>query len=152
MYQLLCALRSGLAVSRLDFPPVPGSILIADDNPDDLFFASRAIKKAEAGAIVVTCADGREVVEALKAMANQKEGVPRAVFLDIKMPNLDGFETLRWIRAQENLSQMTVVMLTGSGEARDIALARSLGANDYLVKYPEPADFARVMKIAEGNR
>ena len=94
---------------------------------------------------MVTCADGREVVELLKTMAKQNQPVPRAIFLDIKMPNLDGFDTLRWIRAQEHLAEMTVIILSGSGEARDMALARSLGANEYFVKYPAPADFARVM-------
>lgn len=123
----------------------PRPVLIADDNPDDLFFARRAAEKAVAGVEVVTCGDGRELVELLTTMAREKKPAPRAVFLDIKMPNMDGFETLRWIRGQSYLKEVPVVMLSGSGEPRDIALARSMGASDYFVKYPSVADFARAM-------
>ena len=120
-------------------------ILIADDDPDDLFFARRAAEKAVPGSEVVTCSDGRELVGLLTKMAQEKKPAPQAVFLDIKMPNMDGFETLRWIRGQKHLERMPVVMLSGSGESRDVALARSLGATDYLVKYPPTAEFARVI-------
>lgn len=121
------------------------SILIADDNPDDLFFARRAVEKGLPGTTVITCADGREVVDLLTKMITEQRPVPHAVFLDIKMPNLDGFETLRWIRRQKELDPVTIVMLSGSAEARDVALARSLGAAEYFVKYPPVADFARVI-------
>jgi two-component system, response regulator len=124
---------------------VPRLIVVADDNPDDLFFARRALEKAVAGAAVVTCQNGREVVELLQTLADEKKPAPRAVFLDIKMPTMDGFETLRWIRGQKHLAQLPVVMLSGSAEARDVELARTLGATDYLVKYPAAADFARVI-------
>ncbi len=124
----------------------PRLIFVADDDPDDLFFARRAIEKAVAGAKVITCADGEELVASLKQLAKDKQSSPQAVFLDIKMPNLDGFQTLSWIRRQPHLQSMPVVMLSGSAESRDMALARSLGANDYFVKYPPIADFARILE------
>lgn len=120
-------------------------IILADDDPDDLFFAQRAIEKAAVGSKVVTCADGKQLIELLTTMAQEKMPIPKAVFLDIKMPNLDGFQALSWIRQQKHLQDVPVVMLSGSGEPRDMALARSLGATDYLVKYPPAAQFARAM-------
>jgi len=124
------------------------TVLVADDNPDDLFFAERLLKKAGWQATITVCEDGREIVALLKAWTKDGNPLPRAVFLDVKMPNLGGFETLRWIRAQTHLAEMPVVMLSGSAERRDIELARSLGATDYFVKYPPVADFARVLNAA----
>jgi DNA-binding response OmpR family regulator len=72
------------------------------------------------------------------------------VFLDVKMPELDGFQTLRWIRGEERLNGVSVVMLSGSGEARDTELAQRLGADAYLVKYPPPDVFARL--VADAGR
>lgn len=130
-------------------PGMPPSIVIADDNPDDLFFARRAVGKAAPGTTVLTCADGRETVELLTKIIKEQRPVPQVVFLDIKMPNLDGFETLRWIRDQKPLDGVSVVMLSGSAEVRDIELARSLGAADYFVKYPTAAEFARALSGAQ---
>jgi DNA-binding response OmpR family regulator len=87
------------------------------------------------------------VVALLKNWAKVRTPPPRAVFLDVKMPHLDGFETLKWIRAQKHLRRVCVVMLSGSGEGRDIELARTLGANDYLVKYPSALEFARAINL-----
>lgn len=123
-------------------------IVIADDDADDLFFARRSLQKAGAGEEIVTCADGRQVVSLLEKFAATKQAAPRVIFLDVKMPKLNGFETLKWIRAHASFKAVPVVMLSGSKEARDVELARTLGANDYLVKYPEPAEFSRVLATA----
>jgi two-component system, response regulator len=124
-------------------------IVVADDDTDDLFFACRSLQKAGLGASVLTCTDGSEVVVLLQTLAREKKPLPRTIFLDVKMPKLDGFQTLQWIRAQKSLNKVGVVMLSGSGESRDLELARSLGADDYLVKYPAPAEFSRVVAAAE---
>lgn len=130
-------------------PSAPSPIVIADDDSDDVFFARRSLQKAGIRAECLTCMDGREVVALLQDMAKAPEPiVPRVVFLDIKMPRMDGFETLRWIRSNKTYKKLPVVMLSGSDQARDIALARKLGADEYLVKYPAPSEFARVVGAA----
>lgn len=60
--------------------------------------------------------------------------LPALVLLDIKLPGVDGFEVLRWIRAQSNFARLCVVMLTSSDEVRLVNRAYQLGANSFLVK------------------
>jgi CheY-like chemotaxis protein len=67
------------------------------------------------------------------------------VFLDIKMPKLDGFEVLRWIRKQGDLATLPVVMLSGSDEPRDLRRAVELGATRYVIKHPPPEVIAELM-------
>lgn len=122
-------------------------IVIADDDADDLFFAQRLLAKARASHSLVACRDGTEVTAFLERGLAERSPLPHAIFLDVKMPHLDGFETLKWIRARPELSGVIVIMLSGSGEPRDVALARALGADHYLVKYPEPAEVARVLGL-----
>ena len=111
---------AGIALSFASMPPPDArAIVIADDSADDLFFAQRALRKAGVAAPLLTCADGTEVIALLKLRLQEKQPVPRAVFLDVKMPQLDGFQTLKWIRAQKQLDGVGVFMLSGSREARD---------------------------------
>lgn len=131
----------------VSLPPRP--LVIADDDSDDLFFARRSLQKAGVAGEILTCLDGRQVVTLLQKMTAEKQALPRVIFLDVKMPGLNGFETLKWIRAQEALRAVPVAMLSGSNEARDVELARSLGAIDYLVKYPAAAEFSRVLAAAD---
>ena len=128
--------------------PLP-PVVVADDDPDDLFFARRALKKAGVADEILTCIDGHEVVTLLETRVAAKQPLPRAIFLDVKMPVLNGFDTLKWIRAREAFRAVPVVMLSGSRETRDVDLARSLGAMDYLVKYPAPTEFTRVLAAAD---
>lgn len=119
-------------------------ILIADDDEDDIFFARRALKKSGISAPILTCANGREVIALLgDLLAGPRERLPRVVFLDIKMPEMGGFDTLQWIRSEQRLRDIPVIMLSGSKEPRDTELAASLGADGYLVKYPSHEAIAR---------
>jgi CheY-like chemotaxis protein len=61
---------------------------------------------------------------------------PLACFVDIRMPGMNGFDVLRWIRCQHALDRMPVIMLSSSEEARDLAEARHFGAQCYLAKFP----------------
>jgi CheY-like chemotaxis protein len=71
--------------------------------------------------------------------------LPELVLLDLKMPKVDGFEVLRWIRSQRDLSGMRVVVLSSSESIRDVNLAYALGANSFLVK---PGDFAEFVELS----
>ena len=59
---------------------------------------------------------------------------PQLLLLDLRMPRLDGFDVLRWMRNQESLKRLLAVVLTTSGLKDDVNRAYDLGANSYLVK------------------
>ena len=124
-----------------------GAILVADDDPNDLFVIRRRLNKAKITNPVVSFHDGEEIIGFLRplAAAGEKSLFPAVIFLDIKMPKVDGFEVLRWIRKQRDLKDVPVVMLSGSDEPRDLKRATELGASRYLVKHPPSDVFAKVI-------
>lgn len=67
------------------------------------------------------------------------------MLLDIKLPLMDGFEVLKWIRGRADLTPLSVVMLTSSDHIRDVNLAYQLGANSFLVK---PLDFWNAAELS----
>ena len=62
------------------------------------------------------------------------------------MPSVDGFEVLRQLRADERLATMPVVIMTSSGEERDIVQGYQLGVNSYVTK---PVDFASFQQAVQ---
>ena len=113
-------------------------ILLVEDNPNDAELALRALRKSEVGARVAIARDGAEAVEYLAS--RQK---PKVVFLDLKLPKIDGMEVLRRLRADERTRSVPVVVLTSSMEERDINECYRLGVNSYVVK---PVEFDRFYK------
>jgi CheY-like chemotaxis protein len=126
-------------------------ILIADDDPDDLFFTHRILQKGGVKNPVLTFKDGEEVIEFLKGVLDEPakpETRPCLLFLDIKMPRCDGFEVLGWSRQQAGLAGLHIAILSGSDEPRDRKRAASLGANHYLVKPAEQRSLTSVVDAA----
>ena len=123
-------------------------ILLVDDDPNDIFLMRRLLTKAGVKNPVVSFGDGEELLGFLRPATQEGAGTPglrtAIVFLDLKMPKLDGFEALRWIRMQKVLKDLPVVILSGSEEPRDIKKAKELGATAYLTKHPEVETLVRV--------
>lgn len=63
------------------------------------------------------------------------------------MPKGDGHQVLKWIRAQDHLKNLPVVVLTGSYQAADVTQAYRLAATSYLQKMPDPTEFAVAVRI-----
>jgi CheY-like chemotaxis protein len=131
--------------------PVPTSltVLLVEDSEDDLFFFRRLFGKAGLAMPVAVATDGQKAIDYLqRAVANSSESppLPRLVFLDLKLPLKGGFEVLQWIRAQPAFADLVVVILSSSAEARDVTQAFALGAQGYLVKYPEPQVFVDLIQ------
>ena len=75
--------------------------------------------------------------------------MPCLIFLDLKLPRLDGFEVLSWLRNQRAFPALPVVILTSSSEERDRKRAAELAANAYLTKPPDENMVRQVILSAE---
>lgn len=128
-------------LSNHDLPP----LLIAEDDPDDLFFARLLVQRADIHNPVVTVEDGEEAVVYLSG-AIETQRLPCLALLDIKMPILTGFGVLEWARQQPALAEFPFVMMSGSDMEEDKARAKALGAKHYLVKYPSPTDLGAIVR------
>jgi CheY-like chemotaxis protein len=115
-----------------------GHILVAEDDSTDAFFLQRAFNRAGIPIALHFVRDGQEAVDYLQGKGQfadrMRHPLPQLVLLDLKMPRLDGFEVLGWIRQQPDLSKLVIVIFSSSGEPRDINRAYGLGANSYIVK------------------
>jgi CheY-like chemotaxis protein len=115
-------------------------ILLVEDNEDDIFFMQRAFEDARLTNPLHIVMDGRQAIEYLEgrnAFADRAtHPFPDFVFLDLKLPFVDGFDVLAWLR-QEKESSLPVAILSSSPEEVDMRRARELGANCYLLKPPD---------------
>jgi two-component system response regulator len=117
-------------------------ILLVEDNAYDEALTLRAFRKSGLESYVVVARDGLEALERLFG------GVPLPclVLLDLQLPRLDGFEVLRRLRARPATRLVPVVILSSSLEREDLATSYALGANSYIRK---PVDFAEFIVTAE---
>lgn len=116
------------------------TILLVEDNEDDVFAMRRALRLARIGNPLQVVTDGEQALDYLSGAngfaERHKHPLPFIIFLDLKLPYVDGFEVLSWIRRQPALDNVIVVVLTSSAESRDQEKARALGARTYLIKPP----------------
>lgn len=121
------------------------SILLAEDNLDDELLTVRALRKHLADADVVVAHNGVEVLDYLCGTGayagRDTRELPKVLLLDLKMPVMDGLDTLRRIRATEHTQLLPVVVLTSSDEQRDRIESYRLGANSYVRKPVKFDDF-----------
>lgn len=125
-------------------------VLFAEDDDNDAFFLERAFKQARIANPLHRVIDGEEAINYLaghdKYADREKYPLPSMMLLDLKMPRKNGFEVLRWLRAQPGLKRLPVVVLTSSKEDPDINRAYELGANTYVVKPVQFEGLAEMMK------
>ncbi|HWQ90801.1 MAG TPA: response regulator [Clostridia bacterium] len=125
-------------------------ILLAEDDPNDVLLIQRAFMKAGLKEQLKIVQDGEQVIEYLAGRGSyedrEKYPIPFLLLLDLKMPGCDGFEVLRWIRNDETLKRLLVVVLTSSNLQADVDRAYDLGANSYLVK---PVEFEEMVHMIQ---
>lgn len=110
-----------------------GTILLVEDNPDDIALTSRALKQNNIQNELRIASDGEEALRYLLP----EQGVatpPVLILLDLNLPKLSGLDVLRRIRSDARTRFVPVVVLTTSNEERDIVESYQLGANSYVRK------------------
>jgi CheY-like chemotaxis protein len=119
-------------------------ILLVEDNPDDQMLAIRALQKSNITNRIIVAQDGVEALEILFGTNGREPVLPAVVLMDLKLPRLNGLETLERIRAAETTRDIPVVMLTTSDEETDVVRAYRSGVNSYVRKPIEFSEFSKV--------
>lgn len=120
-------------------------ILLVDDDENDVFFMTEAFRKADVQHAVHVARDGREALQYLQHLAEQKATMPHLVILDLKLPFVMGLDVLKNIREELGLLCVVIIM-SASAEKADVCSAYQLGANAYIVK---PTDTSRLLEIVK---
>jgi two-component system response regulator len=116
------------------------ALLLVEDDRDEVEVALRALGRAGLDASVEVASDGLEALEALglEPEVSPPPPAPRVVFLDLKMPRVDGWEVLRRMREDPRTADVPVVVLSSSARPEDIQRSYALGANSFVVKHFDP--------------
>jgi two-component system response regulator len=124
-------------------------ILLVEDNPNDVKLTMSAFEKSNVSNEIVVVGDGEEAIDYLFARGRHagrdSEAMPEVILLDMKLPKIDGLGVLKRLRADERTRRLPVVMLTSSKEERDVTSSYNLGANSFVRK---PVDFAEFIDAA----
>ena len=121
----------------LAHPAAPPRVLVVEDDSNDAFLLKRAFTATNFPCSLQLVQDGQEAREYLEQLATSTDpgaARPCLLLLDLKMPRLDGFEFLEWLRQQPNLRRIVTVVLSTSGRPEDVNRAYDLGANCFLQK------------------
>ena len=127
------------------------TILLVEDNPDDVKLTLRAFKRNNMLHPVAVAHDGVEALDIVFARGAHAERagkpLPTLIILDLKLPKLDGLGVLRAIRGHERTKLIPVVILTSSKEEEDLIQGYSLGANSYVRKPVDFAEFQEAVRL-----
>jgi two-component system response regulator len=113
------------------------TILLVEDDRDEVDVALRAIRQAGVEAPVAVARDGLRALELLGLEPDPSAEIPlrpRVIFLDLKLPRVDGWEVLRRLREHPETAAVPVVVISSSDECEDVRRSYALGANSFLVK------------------
>jgi len=128
-------------------------ILLAEADKNDVFLMKRAFDKAGIGNPLYLVNDGQEVVDYMEGTGKfsdrNKYPIPGLLLLDLKMPLMDGFDVLAWLRTHSQFDTLPVVVLTTSRLPEDITKSLNLGVYDYRIK---PGAFEDLVRLLDDVR
>jgi len=115
------------------------TVLVVDDDPDDLEITRRALAKVGCGETCLTACRGEDALAFLRGCAE----LPALILLDLKMPGMNGIDTLRHIRSDDRLKHIPVIIVTNSTLESDRSAALAAGANAFLHKAFDLGQYGR---------
>jgi CheY-like chemotaxis protein len=125
-------------------------VLYVEDEPNDVFLMRHAFQSADIDHPVVALRDGQEAIDYLRGHGKHENRanfpLPCLMITDIKMPRVNGFDLLRWLQSQPELSSLPVIALSSSCHEKDLQKALGLGARAYRVK---PSGLEGLLRFAK---
>jgi CheY-like chemotaxis protein len=123
-------------------------ILIADDDHGHVRLIEKNLLRAELHNPIVRFENGQQTLDFLFGRGARKRAKEASylLLLDIRMPQVDGVEVLRQIKADPELKKMPVIMLTTTDDPREVERCHSLGCSNYIVKPVNYEKFAEAVK------
>jgi CheY-like chemotaxis protein len=128
------------------------AIIVAEDDPNDLFLFERALAAAGCTDRPLVFGNGAELIEHLRLICHEADAQarPRLLFLDLHIPQVDGCGVIAWVRKQKELAGLRIVVASGSGDTMDARRAESLGADVVMTKpLPEAILRAELRRLGE---
>lgn len=126
------------------------TILHVEDDPNDVVLLEHAFRKAGSTFDVHSVNDGDQAMAYLRGNESYSDRArypfPELILLDLKMPRISGFEVMAWLRKDEKLRNVPIVVLTSSNHDADVKRAYELGAKSYLVK---PVGFEALVELVK---
>ena len=137
--------------TRVKYVSESAVILLAEDEEDYILLIRDAFRRAGIRNPLYVVWNGEEMIHYLMGQgkyANRAEyPLPDLLLLDLKMPRVNGFEVLEWVRNQPGLARLRILVLTSSNEMRDVNKAYQLGANSFMVKPIEFEDLTELCRF-----
>jgi len=126
------------------------TVLLAEDDPDDVLLTQIAFERARLANPLQIVRDGEEAIAYLAGEGSFADRdqfpFPILLLLDLKMPKVDGFQVLEWLRFRPPVQQVPVAIMTASDHDPDISRAYQLGAHSYLIKPPDAASMLNLVQ------
>ena len=130
--------------------PEQAVILLVEDRDDDVYLVRHALAKARVYNPFFVVTDGEQAIAYLEGRdkyANREEYPPPDIMLlDLKMPRMDGFEVLQYVRSRDDFKALRIIALTSSEDLFDVNKAYEMGANSFLVKPLEFENYSAMMR------
>ena len=123
-------------------------ILLVEDDPNDVWLVKHAFQSTNISNPLRIVCDGQEAVDYLRGTGHYGDRsafpMPKLVLLDLKMPRLNGFDVITWMRKHFPWKLTPIIVLSSSALPQDVNRAYELGANAYMVK---PADYRALERL-----
>ena len=130
---------------------VPIEILLVEDSPSDVVLTQEALRESRIANELSVVRDGEQALAYLRREPPYEDATrPDLVLLDLNLPNLDGRDVLRAVRADPDLAGLPIIVLTTSDADEDIRAAYASYANSYVQKPVDMDKFVDVIRAIEG--